>query len=167
MKNLLLCIALLLSTQAFSEVKVGIVDIQKVITTIKAGKNVMKSLEKSFNQKKKKIEKEDKALRKIGEDLQKKSSLMSKSALQKKDKELRGRIQALQQMKLKANKEIQKLEAELKKPILDKLKPIIDEISKKNDVSFTVERSASPVIYAKSEVDLTAEIIKLYDKKHK
>ncbi len=63
-------------------------------------------------------------------------------------------------------REIQKLEGEMKKPILEKLRPIIDEVSKANQVALTFELSAAPIVYAETKKDLTEDVIKAYDKKH-
>jgi outer membrane protein len=166
MKQFILMMVLVLSFSAMSEVKVGIVNIQKVITSIKAGKGVMKTLEKSFKSKQKQLKKEEADIKKLQMSIQKQASLLSKTALAKKDKEMRTKIQALQQKTMQFQKEIQKQEADLKKPILDKLKPIIDEVSKEMKVALTFEKSASPVVYAESEVDITEAVIKAYDKKH-
>jgi Skp family chaperone for outer membrane proteins len=52
MKLIIGLMLLTFSFSSFSSVLVGLVDIQKVITTIKEGKGVQKTLEKSFNDKK-------------------------------------------------------------------------------------------------------------------
>ena len=73
---------------------------------------------------------------------------------------------ALQQKTMGFQKEIQNQENELKKPILEKLKTVIDKISQQEKVSMTFEVSASPVVYAANKVDLTDKVIKAYDKKY-
>ena len=63
-------------------------------------------------------------------------------------------------------KEIQKMEEDMKKPILEKLRPIIDEVSKANKVALTFELTSAPIIYAEAKKELTDDVIKAYDKKH-
>ena len=55
----------------------------------------------------------------------------------------------------------------MKKPILEKLKPVIDEVSKSEKVAMTFEITSSPLVYAQDKVDITEKVIKAYDKKHK
>ena len=58
MKYLLVALALSFSLSSFAEVKVAVVNIQKVITSIKEGKAVMKTLENSVKSKQKVMKKE-------------------------------------------------------------------------------------------------------------
>lgn len=167
MKKLIVLLCLLLSVSAFAEVKIGVVNIQKVITTIKQGKSVMQALEKSFKAKQKDLKSEEEGIKKLQQDYQKQSLVLSDKAKLKKETELRSKIQALQKKTMDYQKDIQKQEADLKKPILEKLKPIIDEVSKEMKVALTFEVTASPLVYAESKVDITDAVINAYDKKNK
>lgn len=158
---------LMFSLSAFAEVKVAIVNIQKIITSIKEGKGVMKSLEKSFKTKQAELKKEEEAIKKLQKDYQKQSLVLSDKAKAKKEGDIRQKIQGLQQKTMKYQKEIQKMEAEMKKPILEKLKPVIDDVSKKEKVAMTFEITSSPLVYAQDKIDITDKVIKAYDKKHK
>ncbi len=167
MKKLILVLSLVLSFSAFAETKIAVVNIQKVITSIKAGKNVMKQLEKAFKKKQKELKGEETAIKKLQKDYQKQNLVLSDKAKLKKENEIRGRIQALQKKTMDYQKGIQQQEAQLKKPILEKLKPVIDQVSKEKKVAMTFEVTASPLVYAESKVDITDAVIKAYDKKHK
>jgi len=63
--------------------------------------------------------------------------------------------------------QIQKMEMDEKKPILEKIRAIVSEISEKEKVDLTVEVSASPILYAKDVMDLTTKVIEYYNSKHK
>ncbi len=167
MKNLIMVIALAFSFSAMAEVKIGVVNIQKVITSIGEGKSVMKTLEKSFKSKQKEIKSEEEAIKKLQQDYQKQSSLLSDKAKAKKEDEIRKKISSLQRKTMEYQKNIQNQEKQLKKPILEKLKPVIDSVSKDKGVALTFEASSSPVVYAQKQIDITSDVIKAYDKKHK
>lgn len=167
MKQFLTIFALAFSLSASANVKIGTVNIQQVLTTIGEGKNVMKTLEKSFKAKQKEIRSEEEAIKKLQEDYQKQSSLLSEKAKAKKENEIRQKIAKLQQKTMEYQKNIQKQEKQLKQPILEKLKPVIDQVSKSKNVAMTFEVSSSPVVYAQEQVDITDDVIKAYDKKHK
>lgn len=166
MKRILLLALICFSVSVMAEVKVGMVNIQKIITTIKEGKSVNTTLEKSFKSKQKLIKKEEEAIKKLQADFQKQNLVLSDKAKAKKAQEIQQKMMAVRQQMEKYQREIQNQEKELKKPILDKLKPIIDEISKSESVAMTFEISSSPIVYASSTVDLTDKVIKAYDKKH-
>jgi len=166
MKNLILVLCLLVSFSAFAETKIAVVNIQKIITSIKEGKTVMKQLEKAFKKKQKELKAEEGTIKKLQKDYQKQSLVLSDKAKLKKETEIRSKIQALQKKTMDYQKGIQKQEAQLKKPILEKLKPVIDQVSKAEKVAMTFEVTASPLVYAESKVDITDAVIKAYDKKH-
>ena len=73
----------------------------------------------------------------------------------------------LQNKTVQYQKEINQLENELKKPIMGKLDKVVQDVSGKTDVAMTFEISTSPVVYAKNRVDLTDDVIKEYNKRHK
>ena len=166
MKLILGLMLLTFSFSSFSAVLVGLVDIQKIITSINQGKNVQKTLEKSFNDKKVILKKEEDKIKKAQEDYKKQSMVLAEAARANKERELQEMMMKLQNKTMEFQREIQKMEQDLKKPILDKLRPIIDEVSKANKVDMTFELSAAPIVYAESKKDLTEEVIKAYDKKH-
>lgn len=151
---------------ASASVLIGLVDVQKIITTIKEGKAVQKKLEKSFNDKKTVLKKDEDKIKKAQEDYKKQSMVLADQARATKERELQEMVMGLQNKTMEYQREIQKMEQEMKKPILEKLRPIIDEVSKSNQVALTFELSAAPIVYAETKKDLTEEVIKAYDKKH-
>lgn len=167
MKNIILLVLVTLSFNAFSEVKVGVINIQQVLDSIKEGKSVNTKIKKAYDKKKVQVKNDENKLRKKRDELLKKASFLSKDARMKKEKELQENFLKLQQKTMEYQKDIQKLEANLKKPILEKVKKIVDQVSKEAGVDFTVEVSASPVVYVKSQIELTKKVISIYDKKHK
>jgi outer membrane protein len=166
MKHILLAVALTLTVSAQAEVIVGIVDIQKIITSVKEGKSVMDTLKKSFDDKKAKLQKKEDEIKKMQEAFQKQSLVLSDAEKGKKQQQMQEEVMKLREQTMEYQKDIQKQEADLKKPILDKLKDIIEGVSKKEKVDFTIEISSSPLVYAQNKKELTQEVIKEYDKKH-
>lgn len=166
MKIILGLMLLTFAMPSFAEVLIGLVDIQKIITTIKEGKNVQKQLEKSFNDKKAILKKDEDKIKKAQEDYKKQSMVLAESARANKEREIQEMMMKLQNKTMEYQREIQKMEQDLKKPILEKLRPIIDEVSKENKVAMTFELSAAPIVYAEAKKDLTDDVIKAYDKKH-
>lgn len=166
MKFILGVMLLTFSFSSFSAVLVGLVDIQKIITSIKEGKNVQKNLEKSFNDKKTVLKKDEEKIKKAQDNYKKQSMVLAEAARANKEREIQEMMMGLQNKTMEYQREIQKMEQDLKKPILERLRPIIDEVSKANEVSMTFELSAAPIVYAESKKDLTEEVIKAYDKKH-
>ena len=154
-----------LSTPSFALV-VGKVDIQNVLISVKEGKKVRDQLKDEFEKKKKILDQEQEKIKKMQQDFAKQSLVMNDKAKLEKEKSIQQKIIELQQKSLGFQKEIQAMEGKMKAPILERIKTIVDQVSKKANVDVTFEMSTAPVIYAKSEKDLTSEIIQAYDKKY-
>ena len=166
MKAFIALLIFVLALPSYAATLVGLVDIQKVITTIKEGKSVQKALEKSFNDKKAILKKDEDKIKKAQEDYKKQSMVLAEAARMTKEREIQEQMMKLQSKTMEYQKEIQRMEQEMKKPILEKLRPIIEDVSKANSVAMTFELSAAPIIYAESKKDITQEVITAYDKKH-
>ena len=146
-----------------AEVSIGVIDLQKILATVKEGKDINDKLKKSFEDKKAILKKEEEKLKKEQEEFIKQAALLSSDAKVKKEVDLQQKIGALQKKSMDYQKEISDQEANLKKPLLEKIKVIIEDISAKEGVDLTVEVSASPIVYAKNKKNLTDAIIKAYD----
>ena len=163
MKNIIvMTLALMLSFSA-AAAKIAKVDVQKVLLTVDEGKKVRASLKKKFDEKQKIIKKEEDKIRKMQQDFQKQSLVMNDKAKLKKEKQIQQKIMELQQKTMGFQQEIQKEENNLKKPILEKVRKVIEEISKKGGYDMVFEVSTSP-IYVKEVTDITNQVVKAYNK---
>ena len=154
-----------LSSPSFA-LLVGKVDIQNVLVTVKEGKKVRDQLKDEFEKKRKILDDEQEKIKKLQQDFSKQSLVMNDKAKVEKEKEIQQKIIELQQKSLGFQKEIQEMEGKMKGPILERIKVIVDQVSEKEGVDVTFEMSTAPVIYAKSEKDLTSDVIKQYDEKY-
>ena len=145
---------------------VGKVDIQNVLVSVKEGKKVRDQLKDEFEKKRKILDSEQEKIKKLQQNFSKQSLVMNDKAKLEKEKEIQQKIIELQQKSLGFQKEIQEMEGKMKGPILERIKTIVDQVSKNAGVDVTFEMSTAPVIYAKSEKDLTSDVIKEYDKKY-
>lgn len=166
MKKLVTLFFVITSLSAFANIKVGTVSIQKVINSIKEGKKVTKKLETTFKKKQKKLSAEEEKIKKMQADFKKQVVVLSEKAKRTKGTEISKKINSLKETTMKYQREMTAQEQKFKKPILEKLKAIIDGVSKKQNLDLTFESSASPIIYSKSAVDITNDVIKAYDKKY-
>lgn len=167
-QSLLLVAALALtltSTSAFAKIKIGIVNVQKVLVSIDEGQSVKTKLEKTFNEKKEELKKEEDKIKKAQEDFSKQSLVMNEKAKAKKEKDLQDMIMKIQQKMNTYQKDINELENKYKGPILEKIEAVVDEVSKSAGADLTFEAAVAP-LYADSKEDLTDKIISAYNKKY-
>ncbi len=162
----LILACLLFSMVSHAAAKVGFVNIRKIVSSVEEGKSVDRQLKKSYEKKQKLLKKDEEEIRKLQESFQKQNLVLSEKAKRKKREELNVKVQAVRTKFKKFNDEIKKEELQLTMPIYERLKPIVESVSKTEKVDMTFEVSTSPVVYAKNQVDLSDNVIKAYNKKY-
>jgi outer membrane protein len=150
--------------RAAEEQKIGTVDMQRALQSVEAGKKAKSQLEKEFNAKKKEVQTEEAAIRKMGEELEKQSLVMNEEAKNKKRGELQQRIMKLQEGTQRSQAELQQRERDLTKPIIDKLRDIISDIAKSKGYSVILERNENTVLFSQDKDDLTQLVIDSFNK---
>ena len=148
------------------DIKIGTVDMQKALQSVDAGKKAKAQLEKDFNAKKKDLQNEEAALRKMTEEFKKQSLVMNEEARAKKQGEIQERIMKYQEATSKSQMEIQQKEHELTEPILNKIRGIITDMAKSKGYSMILERNENMVLYSPEKDDLTQDVISAYNKKN-
>lgn len=155
---------LITSTASAAEFKVGVVDMQKAIQTSSAGKKAKKEVEGDFEKKKKDLKKKEDDLKKRVEEFEKKQAVLSDKVRQEQQTDLQKDMMQFREEVSKSQVTIQQRERELTKPILEKLQKVILEIAKEKDFSMVLEKAEQSVMFAKTELDITDEVIKRADK---
>lgn len=150
----------LFTAQAFAEVKLGFIDMQKAIQETKEGKAAKKQLEGDFNKKKAELEKKEGELKKKFEDFEKKALALSNEVKAKQQQELQMEMQKHQQLVAKSQMEIQKKERDLTEPIVKKVQGIIAKIAKDEGYTAILEKSEQLVLFAQPNIDLTDRVVK-------
>lgn len=150
----------LFTAQAFAEVKLGFIDMQKAIQETKEGKAAKKQLEGDFNKKKAELEKKEGELKKKFEDFEKKALALSNEVKAKQQQELQIEMQKHQQLVAKSQMDIQKKERDLTEPIVKKVQGIIAKIAKDEGYTAILEKSEQLVLFAQPNIDLTDRVVK-------
>jgi outer membrane protein len=159
--------ALVFSTSSVSlaaDMKLGYVDMQKAIQSTDAGKKAKKELETDFAAKKKKLESIEKELTAMRDELEKKGMLLEAAAKEKKQREFQERMFEYQKAVGQSQQEIQKREAELTQPILEKLRKTIDKVATADGYTMILEKNEQAVLWAKKESDLTDKVVQMFEK---
>lgn len=163
----LVVLTLIFSSLVMAEVRIGVLNYQKVIMTTKEGKRVYNSLKKTFDTRQKTVKAKETELKKMQDDFRKQSALLSAKAKSKKMQEIREKANSVRELTMRYQQEVNKSLAEKRKPIFKKLEKIIETVSQAEKLDFAIEISASPLVYAKNPVDITDKVIKAYDAKYK
>lgn len=164
MRAFVLGLILIVGLAAQADFKVGVVDMQKAIQASAAGKKAKKEVEADFEKKKKELKKKEDDLKKKVEEFEKKKAVLSDKVREEQQMDLQKEMMQFREELGKSQMTIQQKERELTKPILEKLQKIITDIAKEKDFSMVLEKAEQSVMFAKSELDITDEVIKKADK---
>jgi outer membrane protein len=143
--------------------KIGIVDLNKIMKTSKAAKNAQAVFKKDMDAKKATLKtKSDKvaALDKELKGLDQKSNAWK----EKRDK-LAKEFKELRTMEKQMNQELQKKDIELTKKIFADVQQILNKLIKSENYSLILDRKA--VLAGKDGLDITDKVIKAYDSQTK
>ncbi|OFZ79637.1 MAG: hypothetical protein A2583_04190 [Bdellovibrionales bacterium RIFOXYD1_FULL_53_11] len=144
--------------------KIGTVDMQKALQTVDAGKKAKSALEKEYNKKKSDLQKEEAAIKKMGEEFKKQSLVLSDDARIKKQSEIQERIMKFQELTARSQAEIQGRERELTEPLIGKLRSIIGDMAKQKGYTVVLEKNENTVLFSLEKDDMTAEVITAFNK---
>lgn len=145
--------------------KIAYVDLQEALLSIKEGKKVKKKLEGIAKKKKKELEKEQEAIKDLKTELEKQAALMKEEERRKKLVEFQTRVEEFQAAYLESQQDLAKKEQEMTRPIFNKMLSIVEEMAQEMGYDMIMEKGA--VLYATSNSNLTDELIKRYNAKHK
>ncbi len=173
------CVAVApMAASAFAEVKIGIVDLQKVLKTTVAGKAAQKKFDDLRKAKQGQLEAREKDLGKREKELvnarqEIENALQANGgkpteelkakviALQDKGRKFEGEVLEHEKKKREIVDELAKKEGELLKPIEDTIKAKVDAIAKERGLGVVLNRQVA--IYVAEALDITGEVIKRCD----
>ena len=167
MVTLLSTLLFLLTTVGVSlgqETKIAVVDMQKVLSSSKAGKAAKKELSKKFEALKRKLEAKQRKLNAFKQEMEKKAPLMSEEARAEKERQFKRMLRELQAAREDAQFEMRNAEAKKMQPILKKLEKVVNKIGKDKNYTLIIDKNMPGLYYISPRVDITKEVIRQFDK---
>ncbi|BAU47174.1 molecular chaperone Skp [Sulfurifustis variabilis] len=148
-----------------ADVRIGYVDMRRVLTESKAGKQVKAEIEKTVKKRQEKLAGEEQKLKEMQQSYEKDKLILSEAQRQEKQKEFEQRLNAYRQATAEAQREIQQQEQAYTKKALPEVRDIIRDLAKEEKLTLVFEKHEMPVLYAAEGPDLTDKIIKRLDAK--
>jgi len=163
-KKILMFFALITASLfVFSEVKIGVINAQKVIQGTKKGREITKRLEELGQGKQQRVEQMRNEIKKLENELV--SPALNAETRDKKSLELSNKQTQLKRFIEDAQREMQqKSQSELSK-LREEVMPLITKIGKEKGFTVILDLSISGIAYFDQAIDITNEIIAEYDKK--
>jgi outer membrane protein len=143
--------------------KLAFVDLQRALEETNDGKAAKNRLKSDFDKKQQELDAKQEELKKLKEEFDKKSTLMKEDAKQKAAADLQQRFMQLQETFARLQKDLAQKEQDATRGILGKLADVVRVIAERDHFSMVLERN-SAVVYGQPSLDITNEVIRMYNK---
>ena len=143
--------------------KVGVVNIQEAILSSGEGKKSMTDLQKKYQPRQQEIQKDQQDIQAITDQLQKQAATLSDEEQRRLNRELEEKQKILKRTSEDAQADFASDRDEMFRRIGQKMVGVIRDYAQKNGYSLIIGSDQIPIYYAANEVDLTDQIVKLYD----
>ena len=149
-----------------AQTKVGIIHVQNAILSTKDGQKAASELQSRFAPKKAELDKKQAAIATLQEQFRKGSATMSDDAKLKLQRDIDSGTKALNRDTEDAQAELDQEQGKIMQELGQKLMAVLDKYAKDNSfgVILDVSNPQTPVLWASNTVDITNDIVGLYDK---
>lgn len=146
--------------------KFAVINIQGAIISTKDGQKAAAELNAKTAPKKRELEQKQNDINSLQDQLNKGSNTLSDSAKNDLYKSIESKKKSLQREVEDAQADLEADQQKLLQQLGQKILAVIEKYSRDNNITMVVDVSSpqTPVLYASPSVDITKEIIELYDK---
>ena len=149
------------SADKVDAVKIGVVDVQKVIFESKGGKDAKTQFENEMTGKKKAFTEKEDILKKLRSEIDKAGI----SDAEKKEKEERFQKEAREMRRLREETEagLREMDKAITGKMIGEIREVISKVGAEEKYTIILEKDAG-VLYMPNTIDLTGKVIENYDK---
>lgn len=152
-------------TPSYAELKVGVVDLYRVLNESEEGKKAVNELQSMLDSRQKTLEEKQRKIQTLKEEYDKKKAVLSEDARKSKEEEIERLGRELQRTAADYQVELQKKQNEITQSMLKEIRQIINDFAQKEGYSLILEKAEQLIIYTTKEVDITDKIIALFNQK--
>jgi outer membrane protein len=145
--------------------RMGVVDLQKVLVETEAGKKARESLSTFMKNRQAVVELEEKELKRMEEDLVKQASVLSAAAKKDREDQLRRRVMEFQQRANDLNREVQEKQKEVLEDFRERAERVVGRVAQQLGLAVVMEKGrGGPTVYADTSLDISAKVIEEFNK---
>ena len=150
---------LFFTNTVFSEQKIAFINMDKVISTSKSGSSILKQLTDLNKKNLKFLKDEEKKFQEKETKLISQKNIISETDFKKKVNELKSEIKDYNQNRIKMLADFNKLKIDNTNKLLNLINPILVKFSNDKEISIILQKK--DLVVAKTELDITDEVIKI------
>jgi len=149
--------------QAAGPVKIGIIDVQKILRESRAAKNAQAVFKKDLEAKRAQLIAKDKEIKALDEELKHPQSRLSDQIRKEKTDILAREVKEFRRLDADMGEELKKKDVEMTQKLLGEIREVVQSFAKSEKYTLILEKSA--VAASDDAIDVTSRILKLYDAK--
>lgn len=161
----MLIILLSLSQVSFAEKQIAFIDIDLIMNQSEFGKRSYKKIDDDFNRENEKLLKIEKDLVSKEQEILKQKNVLSEEQLNKKIGDLKKEFNDFQRKKRSMNEKFNKMRLDKTNQMVQSLNNILSKYADENNISLIIQKKF--IVIAKSGLDITSEILKIFNKENK
>jgi outer membrane protein len=148
---------------AADTVKIGLVDLQKVLVESKKAREPLTKLKADMDAKNRDLDAQEKKIRQMAADLEKQQSVLSEAARKDKEKSIQKAKVDLNRTAEDLNREFGEREREVRQRLVREVTAVVQDYGKKNGYLLIIEVRAAGVMFSSEGADISKEILAAYD----
>ncbi len=141
-----------------ADVKIGVVDMEQVMSKSSQADKLRKDLETRFNSRKEEIQKQSKAFQDDVEKLQRDAAVMSKADQAKLQTKLTKQQQDIQKKQFDLQREVMAAQNDASQKLIDGVKKIVKDIASAEKLNVVLIKQAA--IFSDDTYDITSKVLK-------
>lgn len=161
----LLAMPAVASAQSSAALKVGVVDMARVINDTNEGKSAKSRLEREMTRRQNELDRKQREFEQFTNELQASFEMLSDSAKQARSQEYQEKAMELQQLYASHQQELARAEAEATSKIVERVIAVVQDIASSGNYTLVLDSAAA--VYTASSLDITNQVIEAYNAKHR
>ena len=150
---------------SFAEKKIAFIDIDKIINESEFGKKSYKKIDNDFKKENEELLKIEKNLVSKEKEILNQKNILSEEELNNRISELKKEIDDFQKKKRLINEKFNKIRRDKTNQMVQSLNFILSKFADENDISLVIQKKF--IVIAKSGLDITNEVLKIFNKENK
>ncbi len=150
---------------SLAEKKIAFIDIDLIINNSEFGKKSFKIIDKNFKKENEVLLEIEKNLISKEKEILKQKNVLSEEELNNKLVDLKKEINDFQRKKILINEKFNKMRLDKTNEMVQSLNNILSKYADENNISLVIQKKF--IVIAKSGLDITSEILKIFNKENK
>lgn len=159
--------AIFAAPAAAADIRIGYANLQKALNESEAGIKAKNDLKEADLKLEDEFKSKQEELKKMKDEIDKKSIAWNKETREKKEAEFKARVQEFQKAFMQKGDELNKKKSEAEAKIITELRDVVSSFAKEKGYTYIFEGSVGVILHAPADAEITDEIIKAYNAKRR